>query len=126
MAPQDGNPSEEDLQRWGHHSSASTVPDAVMQRAAGDDVSFVFTCKVDGKVPELPCGPGSGGASGSGGQHLGSGSAGLRGVAGRLGGGRHGATVTMATGEGAAPPALQCLPPATVMIPPHTAHKAAL
>ena len=51
-ALQDGNPSEDDLQGWGHHSSASTVPDIVMQRVAGEDVSFVFTCEISGKLPE--------------------------------------------------------------------------
>jgi hypothetical protein len=53
---QEGCPSEEDLGKWGHHSSASTVPDLVMQRCAGDDVSFFFTCQVEGKkvAEEMP------------------------------------------------------------------------
>jgi len=41
-----GAPAEEDLKNWGHHSTLATVPDAVMQKAAGDSVSFVFTCQV--------------------------------------------------------------------------------
>lgn len=50
-----GAPAEEDLQNWGHHSCADTVPDAVMQKVAGDDVSFIFSCKVDGKaIEEVP------------------------------------------------------------------------
>ncbi len=44
-----GKPTEEDLKHWGHHTSIHTVPDTIMQEAAGDDVSFVFSCKVDGK-----------------------------------------------------------------------------
>ena len=49
-----GNPNEDDLQNWGHHSAAATVPDEVMQRIAGDDVSFVFTCEVAGMLPVAP------------------------------------------------------------------------
>ncbi|GAA0159567.1 damaged DNA-binding protein [Lithospermum erythrorhizon] len=45
-----GTPKEEDLANWGHHSSPSTVPDTIFQAAAGDEVSFVFTNQVDGKL----------------------------------------------------------------------------
>ncbi len=48
-----GAPAEEDLKSWGHHSSCSgdwsTVPDPLFARAAGSDVTFVFTCEVQGK-----------------------------------------------------------------------------
>jgi len=43
---QTGAPAEEDLSNWGHHPSVSTLPDDVMQKAAADDVSFVFSCQV--------------------------------------------------------------------------------
>ncbi|KAG8072506.1 hypothetical protein GUJ93_ZPchr0006g44886 [Zizania palustris] len=45
-----GRPSEEDLGSWGHHSDPSTVPDTILQCSAGDEVSFVFTNQVDGKL----------------------------------------------------------------------------
>nr|ADE76644.1 unknown [Picea sitchensis] len=45
-----GTPLEEDLQSWAHHKFPATVPDLVLQAAAGDDVSFVFTNQVDGKL----------------------------------------------------------------------------
>uniref|UniRef100_A0A0D9VLE4 DNA repair and recombination protein RAD54 n=1 Tax=Leersia perrieri TaxID=77586 RepID=A0A0D9VLE4_9ORYZ len=45
-----GRPSEEDLGSWGHHSDPSTVPDTILQSSAGDEVSFVFTNQVDGKL----------------------------------------------------------------------------
>ncbi|EFJ27027.1 hypothetical protein SELMODRAFT_412612 [Selaginella moellendorffii] len=45
-----GEPAEEDLIRWAHHSHPSTVPDVILQWAAGEEVSFVFTCQIDGKV----------------------------------------------------------------------------
>lgn len=41
-----GAPAEEDLINWGHHPSVSTLPDDVMQKAAADDVSFIFSCQV--------------------------------------------------------------------------------
>lgn len=44
-----GAPAEEDLQNWGHHSSTSTVPDAVLQSIGQqhpDLVTFVFSCEV--------------------------------------------------------------------------------
>ncbi|KAM0895634.1 hypothetical protein ACQ4PT_023723 [Festuca glaucescens] len=43
-------PSEEDLGSWGHHSDPSTVPDTILQCSAGDEVSFVFTNQIDGKL----------------------------------------------------------------------------
>jgi DNA repair and recombination RAD54-like protein len=45
-----GTPLEEDLQSWAHHKFPATVPDLVLQAAAGDEVSFVFTNQVDGKL----------------------------------------------------------------------------
>uniref|UniRef100_J3LHD5 DNA repair and recombination protein RAD54 n=2 Tax=Oryza brachyantha TaxID=4533 RepID=J3LHD5_ORYBR len=45
-----GRPSEEDLGSWGHHSDPSTVPDTILQCSAGDEVSFVFTNQIDGKL----------------------------------------------------------------------------
>ncbi|KAL6912084.1 hypothetical protein ACP4OV_000889 [Aristida adscensionis] len=45
-----GRPSEEDLGSWGHHSDPSTVPDTILQSSAGEEVSFVFTNQVDGKL----------------------------------------------------------------------------
>ncbi|CAM0943959.1 unnamed protein product [Alopecurus aequalis] len=43
-------PSEEDLASWGHHSDPSTVPDTILQCSAGDEISFVFTNQIDGKL----------------------------------------------------------------------------
>jgi DNA repair and recombination protein RAD54 and RAD54-like protein len=55
LSPQNGKPKEEDLAAWGHHSEATTVPDEVMKLAGGEDVTFVFSCQVDGReVPEDP------------------------------------------------------------------------
>ncbi|KAK3420598.1 hypothetical protein EUGRSUZ_G01447 [Eucalyptus grandis] len=45
-----GTPKEEDLGSWGHHFSATSVPDIIFQASAGDEVSFVFTNQVDGKL----------------------------------------------------------------------------
>lgn len=45
-----GTPMEEDLQSWAHHKFPATVPDLVLQAAAGDEISFVFTNQVDGKL----------------------------------------------------------------------------
>lgn len=33
-----GTPKEEDLGRWGHHFSATSVPDIIFQASAGDEV----------------------------------------------------------------------------------------
>ncbi|XP_052199015.1 protein CHROMATIN REMODELING 25 [Diospyros lotus] len=45
-----GTPLEEDLGSWGHHFSASSVPDAIFQASAGEEVTFVFTNQIDGKL----------------------------------------------------------------------------
>lgn len=45
-----GTPKEEDLANWGHHLSTTSVPDSIFQASAGDEVSFVFTNQVDGKL----------------------------------------------------------------------------
>lgn len=45
-----GTPLEEDLSNWGHHFFSSSVPDAILQASAGDEVTFVFTNQVDGKL----------------------------------------------------------------------------
>lgn len=46
MVIQVGAPAEEDLSNWGHHPDVSTLPDTIMQKAAEDDVTFVFSCQV--------------------------------------------------------------------------------
>ncbi|XP_019092703.1 PREDICTED: protein CHROMATIN REMODELING 25 [Camelina sativa] len=45
-----GTPLEEDLASWGHHFTSKSVPDAILQASAGDEVTFVFTNQVDGKL----------------------------------------------------------------------------
>ncbi|WRX13220.1 SNF2 [Theobroma cacao] len=45
-----GTPLEEDLVSWGHHFRSESVPDAILQASAGDEVTFVFTNQVDGKL----------------------------------------------------------------------------
>ncbi|KAG9450907.1 hypothetical protein H6P81_010872 [Aristolochia fimbriata] len=45
-----GTPVEEDLGSWGHHFYPTTVPDVIFQASAGDEVTFVFTNQVDGKL----------------------------------------------------------------------------
>ncbi|THG14151.1 hypothetical protein TEA_020571 [Camellia sinensis var. sinensis] len=45
-----GAPLEEDLGSWGHHFFATTVPDAIFQASAGEEVSFVYTNQIDGKL----------------------------------------------------------------------------
>ncbi|MCL7039607.1 hypothetical protein MKW94_008298 [Papaver nudicaule] len=45
-----GTPLEEDLGSWGHHFLSATVPDSILQASAGDEVTFVFTNQVDGKL----------------------------------------------------------------------------
>ncbi|CAH9100397.1 unnamed protein product [Cuscuta europaea] len=45
-----GTPKEEDLASWGHHFYPVSVPDTILQSAAGDEVTFVFTCQIDGKL----------------------------------------------------------------------------
>jgi DNA repair and recombination RAD54-like protein len=69
---QDGNPKEEDLAAWGHHSDPTTVPDDLMQLTGGEDVTFVFSCQVDGRdvpldAPLVPLGEGK--AKTTGGLH---------------------------------------------------------
>lgn len=52
---QDGSPKEEDLASWGHHTDTTTVPDQCMQFSGNEEVTFVFSCKVDGReVPPDP------------------------------------------------------------------------
>lgn len=46
LCRQVGAPAEEDLSNWGHHPDVSTLPDDIMKQAAGDDVTFVFSCQV--------------------------------------------------------------------------------
>ncbi|KAK9176794.1 hypothetical protein WN944_028813 [Citrus x changshan-huyou] len=45
-----GTPLEEYLNNWGHHFYSMSVPDAILQASAGDEVTFVFTNQVDGKL----------------------------------------------------------------------------
>ncbi|GAB2217617.1 hypothetical protein Drorol1_Dr00000817 [Drosera rotundifolia] len=45
-----GSPLEEDLGNWGHHTTPMSVPDSALQVSAGDEVSFVFTNQVEGKL----------------------------------------------------------------------------
>ncbi|OMO63212.1 SNF2-related protein [Corchorus olitorius] len=45
-----GTPLEEDLVNWGHHFHSDTVPDAILQASAGDEITFVFTNQIDGKL----------------------------------------------------------------------------
>ncbi|XP_057964453.1 protein CHROMATIN REMODELING 25 isoform X2 [Malania oleifera] len=45
-----GAPLEEDLGSWGHHFCSTSVPDVIFQASAGDEVTFVFTNQVDGKL----------------------------------------------------------------------------
>ncbi|KAI4318616.1 hypothetical protein MLD38_032295 [Melastoma candidum] len=45
-----GTPKEEELSKWGHHYSPTSVPDTIFQASAGEEVTFVFTNQVDGKL----------------------------------------------------------------------------
>ena len=45
---QDDDAVETDLNTWGHHHRMDQVPDPIMRRAAGDDVSFIFSLQVEG------------------------------------------------------------------------------
>ncbi|GFY90011.1 DNA repair/recombination protein [Actinidia rufa] len=45
-----GTPLEEDLGSWGHHFLATSVPDAIFQASAGEEVTFVFTNQIGGKL----------------------------------------------------------------------------
>ncbi|GLJ13243.1 hypothetical protein SUGI_0208590 [Cryptomeria japonica] len=51
-----GSPLEEDLKSWGHHELTDTVPDLILQAAAVDEVTFVFTNQVDGKLTPMESG----------------------------------------------------------------------
>lgn len=53
---QKGNPKEDNLADWGLHSDPGTVPDECMQLCAENDVSFIFSCQIEGKPvpPERP------------------------------------------------------------------------
>ncbi|KAH7575236.1 hypothetical protein JRO89_XS02G0067500 [Xanthoceras sorbifolium] len=48
-----GTPMEEDLKSWGHNFSSMSVPDTILQTSAGDEVTFVFTNQVDGKLAPI-------------------------------------------------------------------------
>ncbi|KAJ4825812.1 Protein CHROMATIN REMODELING 25 [Turnera subulata] len=52
-----GTPLEEDLGSWGHHFHSESVPDTILQASAGDEVSFVFTNQVDGKLVPVEATP---------------------------------------------------------------------
>ncbi|CAK7329865.1 unnamed protein product [Dovyalis caffra] len=52
-----GTPLEEDLGSWGHHFHLTSVPDPILQASAGDEVSFVFTNQVDGKLVPIESNP---------------------------------------------------------------------
>ena len=66
---QDGKPKEEDLASWGHHSDPRTVPDDCMKLSGGEDVTFVFSCEIDGRdvpldPPLVPLGQGKAATAG--------------------------------------------------------------
>ena len=66
---QSDEPNEQNLETWGHHHRPDTIPDPVMRRAAGEDVSFTFSLQVEGcalveKDAKKAAG-GSGGAAGA-------------------------------------------------------------
>lgn len=48
-----GTPAEEDLVSWAHHSDSSTIPDVILRAASSGQVSFTFTCQVDGKLTPI-------------------------------------------------------------------------
>ncbi|XP_027105933.1 protein CHROMATIN REMODELING 25 [Coffea arabica] len=48
-----GTPKEEDLANWGHHLFPQSIPDTILQSSAGDEVSFVFSNQVGGKLVPL-------------------------------------------------------------------------
>jgi len=56
LQQQSGCPKEDDLANWGLHSNSDTVPDECMQLCGHKDVSFVFSCQVEGKPipPDRP------------------------------------------------------------------------
>ncbi|KAJ4967147.1 hypothetical protein NE237_018996 [Protea cynaroides] len=55
-----GAPLEEDLGSWGHHFYSTSVPDAIFQASAGNEVTFVFTNQVDGKLKPVESSTSSG------------------------------------------------------------------
>nr|PNR53914.1 hypothetical protein PHYPA_007589 [Physcomitrium patens] len=48
-----GTPAEEDLLSWAHHSDSSTIPDAMLEAASRNQISFTFTCQIDGKLTPI-------------------------------------------------------------------------
>lgn len=75
-----GDPKEDDLATWAHHSDPTTVPDQAMQLTGGEDVSFVFSCQVDGREvpPDPPLAPMGQGQKRVGGDDAGLGARGPR------------------------------------------------
>ena len=49
MKEQVGKPTEDDLSAWGMHFKCHSVPDPAMTAVGYPEVSFIFSCKVDGK-----------------------------------------------------------------------------
>ncbi|KAF3771593.1 CHROMATIN REMODELING 25 protein [Nymphaea thermarum] len=41
LTPILGRPLEEDLASWGHHASSTTIPDAILQASAGEELWMV-------------------------------------------------------------------------------------
>ncbi|CAI5958852.1 unnamed protein product, partial [Closterium sp. NIES-65] len=53
-----GNPLEEQLDQWAHHSRPSaTIPDTALQKAACLDVTFVFSCQIRGMLAPIDSAP---------------------------------------------------------------------
>lgn len=46
-----GNPLEEDLSSWGHHFFPTSVPDAILQASAGDEVCHSFLTHIPSQPP---------------------------------------------------------------------------
>jgi DNA repair and recombination RAD54-like protein len=96
---QDDEAVETDLNTWGHHHRMDHVPDPIMRRAAGDDVSFIFSLQVEGcaivekEKPKdagtaektAPAPPPASTATRPGGYRLGAGAGGPAGTAGTAG-----------------------------------------
>ncbi|GHP09326.1 DNA-dependent ATPase protein rad54 [Pycnococcus provasolii] len=49
LSEQVGKPTEDDLSAWGMHYKCHSVPDPAMTAVGYPEVSFIFSCKVDGK-----------------------------------------------------------------------------
>ena len=125
---QDDEAVETDLNTWGHHHRMDHVPDPIMRRAAGDDVSFIFSLQVEGcaivekeKAKDAgagektaPAPPPASTATRPGGYRLGAGAGGPAGPAGTAG--------TMGTMR---PPAPMRRPLAPVAAKPNVVHAAA-